>query len=114
MRFLPFRKNRSNYDSEQATLLDHKDSQPNDSIPLLGSEQSQAQRKSTSVATMIFRWILFIALYHVIIRGLGFWASAVDKRFDKLPSDPHEAAKRILEKAPVIVSIHHLVMQCFR
>ena len=62
---------------------------------------------------MIFRWLVFFAVYQVVIRGLEFWAGSARRELDKLPSDPHEAAKRILEKAPVIVSTSHLIAQCY-
>lgn len=98
MKFLPIRMNRKQRDSEQAPLLDHKEAQ---SAPLV---VEQPQRRSNR--NIAFRFIAIMVIYWAIMRGVEFWADGMAKKFSRLPSDPHEAAKRILEKAPVIVSIN--------
>lgn len=59
------------------------------------------------------RWLSWGGVLRFVVYWLGFmfviqhfdeWSSKIADMVTALPKDPHKAAKRILDKAPVIVS----------
>lgn len=53
----------------------------------------------------VLRFVTYWLVFVFVIQHFAGWASEIADMVMALPKDPHKAAKRILDKAPVIVSL---------
>ena len=95
MKFKPFHHlkfKRSKLAAEEAPLLAHLNN--------LGHHHPK-QSHGAKFAVLSGFVLVSVVLMFVVRHALGF---RIEERFRALPKDPHEAAKVILDGAPVIVS----------
>lgn len=53
----------------------------------------------------VLRFMTYWLVFMIVIKHFARWAGKIADVVTALPKDPHKAAKRILDKAPVIVSL---------
>lgn len=103
MKLPSVRRSRKQRPSETAPLLvQHKELDPIDA-PIAPALQVQV-RRTLSWKAFLFRFIVYWSFFGVVAWNFDSWARKASDKLTALPSDPHKAAKRILDYAPVIVS----------
>jgi hypothetical protein len=102
MKFRPFRGlKRSKFPSEESALLVHHDDIP-------AHEFSSASSRGSKFATFIGLVLGSVLMMLVLRYTLGWRIEDHLDHLKGLPKDPHEAAKKILDTSPVIVSNAYL------